>query len=167
MINKVENIERMMIELQSEVAKIREPKKAAKKDYLDKIVKLLTGPQLSMYNRMYPNSPKNLDIAISQVEATLKQLNDKTDKLHEEKEKAEADAMKAYIETTQVKTELKGLYSALKEAQSEIRRLSTPENLAIADVQRQLDLLQALESAGVDNWSGYDYAMEIFRGEEE
>ena len=25
--------------------------------------------------------------------------------------------------------------------------------------------LDALEAAGVDNWSGYDYAMEILRGE--
>ena len=24
-------------------------------------------------------------------------------------------------------------------------------------------LLQALESAGVDNWDGYEYAMELFR----
>lgn len=27
--------------------------------------------------------------------------------------------------------------------------------------------LQALDSAGVDNWDGYDYAMEIYRSEGE
>lgn len=27
--------------------------------------------------------------------------------------------------------------------------------------------LESLEEAGVDNWSGYDYAMELFNGEEE
>lgn len=27
--------------------------------------------------------------------------------------------------------------------------------------------LQCLESAGVDNWQGIDYAMEMYRGEEE
>jgi hypothetical protein len=29
------------------------------------------------------------------------------------------------------------------------------------------DKLQALEAAGVDNWDGYDYAMEILNDEEE
>lgn len=29
------------------------------------------------------------------------------------------------------------------------------------------DKLQALEAAGVDNWEGYDYAMEILNDEEE
>ena len=40
-------------------------------------------------------------------------------------------------------------------------------------LQKDAEKLQALEQAGVDNWSGYDYAMEILRdwrkenGEEE
>ena len=28
-------------------------------------------------------------------------------------------------------------------------------------------MLNALESAGVDNWEGYDFAMELYRDEEE
>lgn len=28
-------------------------------------------------------------------------------------------------------------------------------------------MLNALEGAGVDNWSGYDYAMELFKEEED
>jgi hypothetical protein len=28
------------------------------------------------------------------------------------------------------------------------------------------DFLEALQSAGVDNWSGYDYALEIMQGSE-
>lgn len=31
----------------------------------------------------------------------------------------------------------------------------------------QLWWLQCLESAGVDNWGGYDYAIDLYRGEEE
>ena len=34
-----------------------------------------------------------------------------------------------------------------------------------AEIQEQLDKLNALEAAGVDNWEGYCYAMEILRGE--
>ena len=29
------------------------------------------------------------------------------------------------------------------------------------------DKLDALEAAGVDNWSGYDYAMDLLEGEDE
>lgn len=37
------------------------------------------------------------------------------------------------------------------------------------EIQKRLDLLDALEAAGVDNWEGYDYALEILEkgGEEE
>ncbi len=34
-------------------------------------------------------------------------------------------------------------------------------------MQENLRWLEALESAGVDNWSGIDLAREIFQGEEE
>lgn len=36
-----------------------------------------------------------------------------------------------------------------------------------AAMQGDLDKLNALEAAGVDNWQGYDDAMAIMRGEEE
>jgi len=35
----------------------------------------------------------------------------------------------------------------------------------IIELREQLRFLRALEEAGVDNWQGYDYACEIYRGE--
>lgn len=35
----------------------------------------------------------------------------------------------------------------------------------LASVSDRLDRLYALEAAGVDNWSGYEYAMEILNGD--
>jgi hypothetical protein len=34
-------------------------------------------------------------------------------------------------------------------------------------MRRDIDKLRALEAAGVDNWEGYSYAMEILAEEEE
>lgn len=35
----------------------------------------------------------------------------------------------------------------------------------LASVSDRLDRLYALEAAGVDNWSGYEYAMELLNGD--
>jgi hypothetical protein len=35
------------------------------------------------------------------------------------------------------------------------------------DVKRKLEILAALEAAGVDNWDGYDFAMEEIRKRDE
>lgn len=35
------------------------------------------------------------------------------------------------------------------------------------DLRQEAKKLRALEEAGVDNWSGYDYAMEILREDPE
>ena len=35
------------------------------------------------------------------------------------------------------------------------------------DVKRKLEILAALEAAGVDNWDGYDFAMEEIRKKDE
>lgn len=35
------------------------------------------------------------------------------------------------------------------------------------EMSERLRWLEALENAGVDNWSGYDFARELFKGEEE
>ena len=38
--------------------------------------------------------------------------------------------------------------------------------LHVAVLERSLDKLLALEAAGVDNWDGYDFAMEQLDGED-
>lgn len=37
----------------------------------------------------------------------------------------------------------------------------------IDDAQQDLRLLDALRYAGVDNWAGYEYALEVLEGKEE
>lgn len=37
----------------------------------------------------------------------------------------------------------------------------------ILDMQKDVDLLYALERAGVDNWSGFDHAIDILEGKDE
>ena len=37
----------------------------------------------------------------------------------------------------------------------------------IDEMRDQLHWLQCLESAGVDNWGGYDFARDIYNGDEE
>lgn len=36
----------------------------------------------------------------------------------------------------------------------------------ITDMEDDLQLLSALQAAGVDNWDGYDYAISLYEGEE-
>ncbi len=38
------------------------------------------------------------------------------------------------------------------------------QKVDLADMERKSEILNALEHAGVDNWSGYEYAMEILDG---
>lgn len=49
-------------------------------------------------------------------------------------------------------------------------RLHCPEDVLVLPKvvdtsihDKELEMLYALEAAGVDNWEGYDYAMEIYR----
>lgn len=37
----------------------------------------------------------------------------------------------------------------------------------LKELEEDRDLLYALQAAGVDNWSGYDFAMQIYHEEEE
>lgn len=157
-----------LADIKAEIAKIREPKKAAQQDYLNRLVKLLTEDQLAFFNKVYPTGkPKYLDVAISQVETTLKNLNRDTAKLHVQTKEAVEANNTAQAELRDANALIKKLKAELQQTRNEINRLSTPENVANADVQRQLDWLTALESAGVDNWSGYYYAREIFYGSED
>lgn len=62
----------------------------------------------------------------------------------------------------------KVLDSSIKET---FRAEKAEEELAklraqVEDLKQDTAKLSALESAGVDNWQGYDYAMAILRGEE-
>lgn len=163
--NKIDELLKQNSDIKEELNKILAPKKAAKFAYLSKISILLTGSQLEMYNKMYPTGvPKYIDVAISQVEATLKRQNNTTELLNKDIYELRQKLVDSQVELEKTKRELKEERDNLREAEYEIKILSTPQNVSNAEIQIQLDMLAALESAGVDNWSGYDWAMEIFRG---
>lgn len=60
-----------------------------------------------------------------------------------------ASLVKKYIEGNDVKMteELQGIVNTLEEADEE------------------LEFLEALRAAGVDNWSGYEYAVDLLNGD--
>lgn len=131
--------------------------------YLDQILKLCTPTQLDFFNRLYPNglAPNQVKFAISQVEHTILSLNieiealKKTNKEYEELKELTRQQQASYDR------ELKESKEELCEAYDTINRLSAAQvNVDNARIIRQLDKLSALEQFGVDNWCGYDDAME-------
>ena len=123
---------------------------------------------ISMYNKMKTDGkPKYVDGVISQVERTLRTLNKAIQDLRVEKLLAEKKFAEANEELDILKHHVEIMKRELRQANMEIERLSTSENIVNANIQFELDKLQALENAGVDNWVGYDYAMdELMRGKE-
>ena len=168
MVKRFDELFKQNIEIKEELAKLVEPKKSGKYTYLSNLVKLLTDEQLSMYNKMYPDGkPQYVDGAISQVERTLRTLNKATQDLRVEKLLADKKFTEANEELDILKRDVNRFKKELSLTNREIERLSTSENIVNANIQFELDKLQALENAGVDNWVGYDYAMdELMRGEE-
>lgn len=49
----------------------------------------------------------------------------------------------------------------IKELEDRIEELEQ----ILADYEEDVEFLEALRSAGVDNWDGYDVACEIYKGE--
>ena len=134
-----------------------------KRDYMNNILALCADTQKELYGRMYPDGPTNkqLDHAIWQIENTLKDSNDKRvvaqkklKLLEENQEEIKKELGKVNQKNDTLEKENKGLYR-------EIEALSSNENIEKAKVIEDLNLLEALRAAGVDNWDGWDYAIEI------
>lgn len=130
-----------------------------KKEYLIDLLTLCTEPQLNMYNRMYPDGPRNLDIAINQIKQTILNLNKKVDVLKDiEKEFNLFKERTKEIEKLADK-EIDRLNIELKLLQNELEMIRNPINAENTEVQERLEKLYKLEAAGVDNWEWYDEAM--------
>ena len=50
-------------------------------EYITKLLLLCTDDQVNLFNRMYPNGPNDLNVAIDQIERTLRDNNIKASKL--------------------------------------------------------------------------------------
>jgi hypothetical protein len=132
-----------------------------KKEYLQDLLTLLTESQLSLFNRMYPNGcdSKQIDWAIQQIKNTILSMNKKTDLLIDIKKEFEEFKTNSLDDYRNLEKLLKEQDKELKEAYSDIEKLSSPINIQNLDVQKKLDKLYALECGGVDNWDWYGECM--------
>ena len=136
-----------------------------KRDYVNKLLALCTEGQKNIFNRMYPEGVniKQLDWATTQLENTLKDLNEQKSEMRELKKQHETEVSELTNKTIEANKKLSSLEEDLIEADLMIERLKNPINTENAKIQEDLDFLSALQSAGVDNWDGYDYAIEIMK----
>lgn len=134
-----------------------------KRDYLNNLLALCTDKQKNLFSRMYPNSNpdnKQLNWAVTQLENTLKGLNSSKEELNAEK-KAHKETIEKY------ESKIKNLNERLNDAEKEINMLNSKiERIGspLVNNSEDLALLSALQAAGVDNWDGYDYAIDILNG---
>jgi len=137
-----------------------------KKDTMELLLSLCTDSQKDLFEKIYPNGPtdKQLDHAIFQCSNTLKHANDEIAQLESAKLKTETELNTAIAERDKYMSQLN---NTNKEIQILEKQLEARNNL-MSDVekssvytQERLARLDALEAAGVDNWDGYDYAMEM------
>lgn len=128
-----------------------------KLEYLETLKTLLTDVQLERFNKCFPNGyASKLEIreAIDLIERTLKNLN-----------KVNEDYSSLKQEFDQYKKESIKEIATLRQAVAHLQMEVDKKPIMIIDtddVQFKLAKLQALENAGVDNWDGYDWAMEDF-----
>jgi len=132
------------------------------KDYMGKLLTLCTEKQRAFFNRIYPDGPssKQLNTAVLQLENTLKNLNADKEQLRDEKKAHVEDVDALNVTIRRLEKELSNTFTELREAESRIQMLSSPEATKSADIQERLALLDALEAEGVDNWDGYEYAID-------
>ena len=135
------------------------------KDYMGKLLDLCTEKQKNLFGRMYPTGPtaKQLNWAVTQLENTLKNLNVDKEQLRDEK-KAHADDVESLNKSIRdLEKKLSIAVADLADAERRIERLSNSDAVNSADIQERLALLDALEAGGVDNWDGYDDAVDEAR----
>ena len=135
------------------------------KDYLECLLLLCTEKQKVLFNRMYPdgiNTNSKKSWAIRQLENTLKNLNSSKEELRESKEENEKISIQAINDINLVKQELVQTKKELEESRSEASKLSNPINTNNLDIQNRLELLDALEAGGVDNWEFYEDSIESY-----
>jgi hypothetical protein len=139
----------------------------SKKVLLNNLLELCTPGQLDMFNRMYPNGPKNIDLAISQIKRTILKLNEEVDNLRLAVKNNEEYRKWQVERHNQLECDILARDHDLAVLEHEIERLKASSSVDVktAEILERLEWLDCLESAGVDNWSGYDYAVELLNGE--
>lgn len=133
------------------------------KKILDQLLQICTPKQLDFFNKIYPEGPKPTQIkwAIQQIVNTIREVNIQVDSLKDIKQEFE-DFKKLATDNENIKAkEILSLTRDLAIANKEIERLSADKvNVDNAEIIKRLDMLDALENGGVDNWYWYDECME-------
>jgi len=134
-----------------------------KRKYMDKLLLLCTEKQKNIYNKMYPDGPSSsqLKLAINQIENTLRNLNFSEEKFKQTKKEYENSIDIINKEVLNLNNKLIELNKELKKKEKEIEMLSNPISIKNKEIQERLNLLNALEIAGVDNWEWYGDAIDI------
>ena len=136
-----------------------------KQTYLKNLLGLCTATQKDLFTKMYPTWPTSnqLSAATSQVENTLRNLNTTNEDLKIAKRNARSAAYRLIIQIDSIEEHLRYTEKKLKEANAKIKWLETtpPANANAnantnANTQERLELLNALEAGGVDNWEFYE-----------
>lgn len=124
-----------------------------KREYMEKLLLLCTTSQKELFSRMYPNKveDKKIDWAIKQLENTLKKGNEEIE-----------------IKQNKIKGLEEMLEKTLKEnssLQNDVKELSK-KTIQFKNVDDN-ELLNALFAHGLDNWEGYEIALESLEKENE
>jgi len=133
-----------------------------KTDYMNSLLALCTDRQKDIFNRMYPAGPsiKQINWAIKQLENTLSNLNSKEEEFKELQRVLTDHTTKSAEIIKELTSKLAISEHENKVYEKRIERLTSQINIDNANVQERLALLDALEAGGVDNWDGYDLAID-------
>ena len=131
-----------------------------KVEYMNKLLTLCTDGEQEKFNKMYPQGPtkKQIDWAIKQIENTINAQSRIRSMENIRQHKTKVEEQDKQIRDLQ--KQLANINDQLNQVNNENMRLRQVTTSTAVDVAERLDKLAALEACGVDNWDGYDVAME-------
>ncbi len=101
---------------------------------------------------------KNLDDLVDSMLGGINVLRDKIQELKDKVQEAKSDNFELEHEFFDIEKENEDLERENRELKQKINELK----LQADKNERDLNWLDSLRKAGVDNWNGYDYAQELF-----
>lgn len=133
-------------------------------------IEILLNPHLNasmekVYNRMFPESLMQDHRAMSDVEMLTRVFNKQAEELGKEAISFFKNRMVKMPDRDLVYTPHNAIVLDFTQ-KYDSRRTTDELRSKIEDMEEDVHKLECLEGAGVDNWSGYDYAMELMREED-
>jgi len=128
------------------------------KEYFEKILALCTHGEKAMFYRLYPDRPidtAGIETAIIQIERTLRNACIQRAILREHKTRLENE-LEAEMETSEGYRNQLYIIEAKSKEEGELVPIAEWN-----DINERLRMLEALELIGVDEWEGWDRAIDI------